>query len=1202
LGNEIARELVGLINIDLIRGRDTVTIPRLKSIAKNLDIVTRDVASSQVEARLKELHRQVAQERLNYVGTALARASDPSMMTTAATQVLSSLLDAQPHVREVPELVTVMLHHCTNFSEKVIECLLVMAESDTSLFRPFGDIAAKLDAMAQVLARQVSTSWPPLAARVEEIRLQKAMLLVPTTLDSFELEIERAEQIEPRKLLKILDTLLPLWTDQPQELTSRLTAALQKLEISVTTAFDRALAAGEGSRLDMLVGFAKDLDQRRAQLAAEVAGVAAAEPFSRGLETRKAGVTLRTLFENAEGNVAARSRELHEAFREAESRVKATQPRERLKERAEEYRWKFRLGNGSFKDYSAARSAEVEALYQDWLDKGKPSDVESRRYEIKIQVASAPSRVESREPSIISSTSTSLPPETDTVKSSEPVGRPRCKYGEKCFRKNAQHRKDFSHPGDDDWPTNNAGDAVREEDSLLHMPMSNPGLGVGVAEETFSLDFLLMTQVNLSRRGRGMRRISRVEGMTFAQQHTHEYFVQVVQFVKEAEDMLAKAEVELRLLGDSERERMQAQVDQLLPAMRPALSEFLGLAVFIEDMKVIDDVVAMLGVHAEGLGIKSVLKQLRMRDVLDELKLAYKEKDVLGSSQPQKWDLLRLMWKHQAVVGPLYYNRCGIVKTKQEIQTLTRRHVQIRCQALLSEYADDAEFGAEFRFSAVEVLAGAARLAAARGSPETLRGILQTAASWQCDVAPLCKSAETFMRKSLGDAAGSRLQPLGRVIEVLDLGQEIAKAAHKQLAEVCNLTPFTGQIAEKAFGEVNDLLDKAHDPLKMPASVNQLVELRTKLRSNDAATQFDAEFWALFKVRYEEGFTSSTETQTRAIEWSMAFCEQLKQPLPPWMMNKDQVEALRKLESAMTSGEEGRLREAVVFAKQTDYKSDSQLSSMYEKSVEQLRKLKRLPSGWEMDGLVGDDAKAKMFKKVDLAGDTLISLFQQIFDKTNAGIVTRDRKEAMPRGYRVQKVESVWNVDSWSSYVKRLDGITDQCSRFPGSAPVEDWSGWSGNVATDELGKAILTEARLPSLENSANEFLMFHGTNPDAANLIAQNHFDMAFACKTGLFGAGLYFAESSSKSDEYVKPDARNHFPVIMCRVTLGRVNYVPNPDPTTDPGRDKLESSCLRGDYHSVLGDRKKARGTYREFIVYDHYQVYPHFIVWYTRLSG
>eukprot|EP00439_Symbiodinium_sp_Y106_P041541 s1036_g5.t1 len=55
----------------------------------------------------------------------------------------------------------------------------------------------------------------------------------------------------------------------------------------------------------------------------------------------------------------------------------------------------------------------------------------------------------------------------------------------------------------------------------------------------------------------------------------------------------------------------------------------------------------------------------------------------------------------------------------------------------------------------------------------------------------------------------------------------------------------------------------------------------------------------------------------------------------------------------------------------------------------------------------------------------------------------------------------------------------------------------------------------------------------------------------------------------------------------------------DPTKDPGRDKLESACTTGGYHCVLGDRLKARGTYREYVVYDHFQVYPQFIVWYSR---
>jgi len=118
-------------------------------------------------------------------------------------------------------------------------------------------------------------------------------------------------------------------------------------------------------------------------------------------------------------------------------------------------------------------------------------------------------------------------------------------------------------------------------------------------------------------------------------------------------------------------------------------------------------------------------------------------------------------------------------------------------------------------------------------------------------------------------------------------------------------------------------------------------------------------------------------------------------------------------------------------------------------------------------------------------------------------------------------------------------------------------------------------------------------------ASLIAENHFDMAFACKTGMLGAGLYFAESSTKSDEYVKGNAKNQFPIIFARVTLGRINYCDKPDPSKDPGREKLQDSCLHGSYHSVLGDRIKVRKTYREYVVYDHFQVYPQFVVWYTR---
>ena len=46
-----------------------------------------------------------------------------------------------------------------------------------------------------------------------------------------------------------------------------------------------------------------------------------------------------------------------------------------------------------------------------------------------------------------------------------------------------------------------------------------------------------------------------------------------------------------------------------------------------------------------------------------------------------------------------------------------------------------------------------------------------------------------------------------------------------------------------------------------------------------------------------------------------------------------------------------------------------------------------------------------------------------------------------------------------------------------------------------------------------------------------------------------------------------------------------------------------SCQRrevsGPYHSVIGDREKCRGTFREIMVYDKNQAYPEWIVWYQR---
>jgi len=136
-------------------------------------------------------------------------------------------------------------------------------------------------------------------------------------------------------------------------------------------------------------------------------------------------------------------------------------------------------------------------------------------------------------------------------------------------------------------------------------------------------------------------------------------------------------------------------------------------------------------------------------------------------------------------------------------------------------------------------------------------------------------------------------------------------------------------------------------------------------------------------------------------------------------------------------------------------------------------------------------------------------------------------------------------------------------------------------------------------LMEECNEWYLFHGTNPAAAQAICSTDFKVSRAgANTGtLYGRGLYFAESITKADEYAKPTAGGDvYAVLICRVLGGHVLY--NDEVTPDP--EALVHSCVEGPYDIVLGDREKCRGTFREFVLFDSEDVYPEYIVEYLRI--
>lgn len=135
-------------------------------------------------------------------------------------------------------------------------------------------------------------------------------------------------------------------------------------------------------------------------------------------------------------------------------------------------------------------------------------------------------------------------------------------------------------------------------------------------------------------------------------------------------------------------------------------------------------------------------------------------------------------------------------------------------------------------------------------------------------------------------------------------------------------------------------------------------------------------------------------------------------------------------------------------------------------------------------------------------------------------------------------------------------------------------------------------------LPKESNCVWLFHGTSDAAGEAITTGDFllDKAGTNAGTLYGRGIYLAESCSKADEYTMENEEGLRCLLLCRATLGNVLY----NCELAPNVDRLVRQCVRGTFHSVLGDREKIRGTYREFIVYDDDQVYPEYILWYRRL--
>jgi len=131
------------------------------------------------------------------------------------------------------------------------------------------------------------------------------------------------------------------------------------------------------------------------------------------------------------------------------------------------------------------------------------------------------------------------------------------------------------------------------------------------------------------------------------------------------------------------------------------------------------------------------------------------------------------------------------------------------------------------------------------------------------------------------------------------------------------------------------------------------------------------------------------------------------------------------------------------------------------------------------------------------------------------------------------------------------------------------------------------------------NEELLWHGS--PALHSIVKRGFDERHAFMGGMFGAGIYFAENSSKSNQYVyginggsgcqQHNDRSCYvcerQILLCQVALGRQFEQFN----------SMKVAHAPPGHHSLVGKPSADGLMFAEQVIYRGEQAYPTFLITY-----
>merc|ERR1712070_287587 len=226
-----------------------------------------------------------------------------------------------------------------------------------------------------------------------------------------------------------------------------------------------------------------------------------------------------------------------------------------------------------------------------------------------------------------------------------------------------------------------------------------------------------------------------------------------------------------------------------------------------------------------------------------------------------------------------------------------------------------------------------------------------------------------------------------------------------------------------------------------------------------------------------------------------------------------------------------------------------------------------------------------MSQRTDVTGemrDVMQALVNGTCHPSRLGHGIDQREAGNYRRLDVLKVERIKNPTLWNKYRAERQAQYRQEAVAASLGISTTTFGTNGLPVTfNSLGPEF-------DFEESVNECLLFHSTSADKAKLICETGFENRIA-NNGLYGAGCYFAEDSSKSDQYAQA-SETVFPMFVARVTLGQYPMV-----TQIGFDDRILPEIKAGSgirYTSLIGES----GVHREFVVYEKAQAFPEYLLW------